>query len=137
MNLRLAEAAISLLGVRFRLHGRDPRTGLDCVGLVGEAMRRAGTEPVLPEGYQLRSISLNALLPFALANRLEPTTHHHEADISLLMVNPVQPHLVIPVPGGVVHAHAGLGRVTFLPGAMPWPMAGAWRLPTSKPSTGN
>ena len=28
----LAEAAAALVGSRFRLHGRDPATGLDCIG---------------------------------------------------------------------------------------------------------
>jgi hypothetical protein len=27
----LANAAAGFLGVRFRLHGRDPATGLDCI----------------------------------------------------------------------------------------------------------
>ncbi|MFM6828852.1 MAG: hypothetical protein ACKOVA_00735 [Novosphingobium sp.] len=44
------------------------------------------------------------------------------------MANPVQPHLVIAVQGGFVHAHAGLGRVTFLPAPLPWPIARQWRL---------
>lgn len=38
------------------------------------------------------------------------------------MANPVQPHLLIVVPGGFVHAHAGLGRVTFLPDPLLWPI---------------
>ncbi len=39
MNADLAAAALNLIGTPFRLHGRDPATGLDCVGLVAEAMR--------------------------------------------------------------------------------------------------
>ena len=33
-----ARAAEALAGARFRLHGRDRSTGLDCVGLVGLAL---------------------------------------------------------------------------------------------------
>lgn len=129
MNAAFVEAAASLIGVRFRLHGRDPATGLDCVGVVAEAMRRAGTEPVVPAGYRLRTISVNSLLPFAQANRFEPAPPA-DADVVLVMVSPIQPHLVVRAAGGFIHAHAGLGKVTFLPGPLPWPTAGGWRVPT-------
>ena len=38
----LARAAAGCLGVRFRLHGRDPATGLDCLGLLGAALVATG-----------------------------------------------------------------------------------------------
>ncbi len=136
MNAELAAAATGLIGVRFRLHGRDPATGLDCVGVVAEAMRRAGIEPVAPAGYRLRTVSVAGLLPFAKANRFEPV-EPAEADVVLAMVSPVQPHLAIRTPGGFVHAHAGLGRVTCLPGALPWPSVGGWRVPISLHTNGN
>lgn len=137
MSPALAAAAASLIGVRFRLHGRDPATGLDCVGLVAEAMRRSGTEPIVPEGYRLRTLTVDSLLPFAKANRLEAAHSAENAEVLLVMVSPVQPHLMISVPGGFIHAHAGIGRVTFLPGNPAWPLAAAWRLPISTPSHGN
>lgn len=135
MNAALADAAASLIGIRFRLHGRDPATGLDCVGMVAEAMRRAGIEPVVPAGYRLRTASVQSLLPFARANRLEPTAPC-DADVLLVMVSPIQPHLVICAPDGFIHAHAGIGRVTFLPGRLPWPAEGAWRVPAFPHRTG-
>lgn len=136
MNEALAAAATGLIGVRFRLQGRDPATGLDCVGVVAEAMRRAGMKPVAPAGYRLRTVSLTGLLPFAEANHFEPV-EPSDADVVLVMVNPVQPHLAIRTCGGFVHAHAGLGRVTYLPGALPWPTAGSWRVPISMHTIGN
>lgn len=136
MNAVFAEAAASLIGVRFRLHGRDPVTGLDCVGVVAEAMRRSGTEPVVPAGYRLRTVSVSGLLPFAQANRFEPA-EPSEADVVLVKVSPIQPHLVIRTSGGFIHAHAGIGRVTFLPGALPWPIARGWQVPASLHSIGN
>lgn len=136
MNAALADAAMSLVGVRFRLHGRDPATGLDCVGVVAEAMRRAGIEPVVPEGYRLRAASVSGLLPFARANQFAPVAPE-TADVVLVMVNPVQPHLAVSTRGGFIHAHAGIGRVTFLPGALPWPVAGGWRVPCPMHTNGN
>lgn len=127
MNADLAAAALALVGTRFRLHGRDPHTGLDCVGLVAEAMRCAGRAPQVPHGYAIRTASLAPFLPFAAANGLVEVPR--DADIVLVMANLVQPHLMIAVPGGFAHAHAGIGRVTFLPGASGWPIARQWRLP--------
>ena len=47
---RVEAAARALVGVRFRLHGRDAVHGLDCVGLVALATGRAA-----PTGYGWRS----------------------------------------------------------------------------------
>lgn len=121
----LAEAALGLVGTPFRLHGRDPATGLDCVGLVAEALRRAGARPVVPEGYRLRTLSVGRWLDFAAPSGLEPVDEG--GDVLLLRVHPVQPHLAVALPGGLVHAHAGFGRVTFLPGPPPWPVERRWR----------
>ena len=43
----IAAAARALVGVPFRLQGRDPALGLDCVGLVGAAMRAAARRATL------------------------------------------------------------------------------------------
>ncbi|WP_338467038.1 peptidoglycan endopeptidase [Novosphingobium sp. ZN18A2] len=125
MNPALAEAALGLVGTPFRLHGRDPSIGLDCVGLVGEAMRRAGFDPSLPEGYRLRVQSVARWLRLAATSGLVPVAR--DGDVILLRTHPLQPHLAVIVPGGIVHAHAGLGRTTFLPGPIPWPVERRWR----------
>lgn len=126
MNVALAEAALRLVGTRFRLHGREPETGLDCVGLVAAAMRGAGYAPHAPEGYSLRSVSVKRWLGHAGLSGLIPA--EAASDVVLCMANPLQPHLLIAVPGGFVHAHAGLGRVSFMPAPLPWPIAAQWQL---------
>ena len=131
MNADLAAAALNLIGTPFRLHGRDPATGLDCVGLVAEAMRRAGFHPVPPGGYGLRALSVDALVPHAGARGRVPVPR--DGDVVLARVSPVQAHLLIAAPDGFVHAHAGLRRVTFLPGPLPWPAPLAWRIPSERP----
>lgn len=126
MNTRLAEVALELVGTRFRLNGRTVEGGLDCVGLVAQALRHAGYSTRPPEGYSLRSISVAQWLHHAEASNLIPVAQ--DGDVILCMVNPVQPHLLIAVPGGYVHAHAGLGRVTFMPAPLSWPIARQWQL---------
>lgn len=50
-------------------------------------------------------------------------------DIVLVRAGPGQMHLMIAVPDGHVHAHAGLGAVVDMPGALPWPELARWRWP--------
>ena len=126
MNRQLAEAALSLTGVPFRLHGRHRKGGLDCVGLVAEAMQLGDHKPSPPHGYSLRSTDVSAWLGHAEASGLEQTTDN--GDVVLCAVSPWQFHLLVRVSGGFVHAHAGLGKVVFLPAPLPWPIAVQWRL---------
>lgn len=128
MNARLAEAALDLVGVRYRLHGRDLARGVDCVGLVALAMDRAGYRVAAPCGYSLRHADVAELTKVALDHGFVGV--EQQGDLVLAMPNPVQPHLLIRTPDGFVHAHAGLRRVTFLPGALPWRVAAEWRLAT-------
>lgn len=130
MSMTLAEAAVSLVGSPFRLHGRDPESGIDCVGLVAAALEMTGRTVHPPRGYSMRTTRIEQFLGAAAASGLEPAVSH--GDIVLVAVHALQPHLLVRVTGGYVHAHATLGRVTFLPEPLPWPVLRQWRLATSK-----
>ncbi|WP_316248986.1 hypothetical protein [Sphingopyxis sp. OPL5] len=54
LGCRAFAAARAMVGVRFRLQGSDPATGLDCVGLVWAAYAVAGKRLVRPGDYPLR-----------------------------------------------------------------------------------
>lgn len=130
-NLRFAGAAAHLVGTPFRLHGRDARTGLDCVGLVGAALTAAGRPAVCPAGYRLRATAVAEMLHFAARNGFDRVTDAsvEGGDLMLVRPAPVQFHLVIAhLAGGFVHAHAGLGRVAIMPAPLPWPIVEHWRL---------
>jgi cell wall-associated NlpC family hydrolase len=126
----LAEAAAGLVGTRFRLHGRDPATGLDCIGLFAAAMASIGRPVLLPNGYALRTRNPGALLPnpeslgfVAASGPIEP------GDVLLLAVGPAQFHLGVAIePEILAHAHAGLRRVVSGPLSRDWRIAGHWRL---------
>ncbi|MCA1662649.1 MAG: NlpC/P60 family protein [Novosphingobium sp.] len=128
----LADAAVALAGTPFRLHGRDSETGVDCVGLVALALQSCGREPVVPEGYSLRALSVAPLLRFAAINGFVQAGRAPLAapgDLLLLRPSPIQAHLAISLgAGGFVHAHASLGRVMVEAGRPPWPVAARWRL---------
>lgn len=126
----VAEAALGLVGCRFRLHGRDPATGLDCIGLVDAGLAAAGARPMTPRGYGLRNVAVDGWLPLATQSGLVAASGPIRAgDILLLALGYAQHHLVIAIDlDSVVHAHAGLRRVVRQPREPAWQIEAAWRL---------
>jgi cell wall-associated NlpC family hydrolase len=127
---QLAIAAEALVGSPFRLHGRDPATGLDCVGVLAAALAAAGDPRQLPNGYTLRSRSLADTTQIAERCGLGPAHGDAEAgDVVIFSVSPCQFHIALAAMGNrFIHAHAGLRRVVAVPGPLPWPIIQHWRL---------
>lgn len=115
-------AALALVGCRFRLHGRDPETGLDCVGVVALA---AGLEA--PRGYALRGGDASAIGSALEKQGLVREREARPGDVLLMRTGPAQLHLGIRTTSGLVHADAGLRRVVERPGAPEWEVLGIWR----------
>lgn len=138
MNARgeaLAAAGLALVGSPFRLHGRDPATGLDCVGLVHAALLAVGAEPVPPRGYGLRNLGVEEWLPLAQHSGLAPVSGQRAAgDVLLIALAHCQHHLVIAADdASVIHAHAGLRTAVRQPFDPAWQVCAHWRLaPTAK-----
>lgn len=109
----LAREAERLVGRPFRLHGRDPHTGLDCIGLFVAAMGLAGSRVIVPTGYTLRISDLSRWLPDPAACDLGPATLPFQpGDVVLLQPGPGQVHLAIAATDlAWIHAHAGQRRV--------------------------
>ena len=127
---RFACEAEALVGADFRLHGRDPATGLDCIGLADAALRRAGAIPAAPKGYTLRNSSIARFLSHAEASGFDRASGPPErGDLLLVRTGPGQVHLMIALGRDrFVHAHAGLRRVVLHLGAQYWPVLHHWRL---------
>ena len=127
---RLATAALTLVGTRFRLHGRDPAHGLDCIGLLHAAMARIEQSIVLPQGYSLRLARLDGWLPDpAQLGFVAATGSLCPGDVLLFAPGPAQFHLAIAAPPrGYVHAHAALRRVVLTPERPAGPVLHRWRL---------
>lgn len=126
----LAAAALGLVGCRFRLYGRDPATGLDCVGLVCAALARCDRRPATPTGYGLRNLAIDDWLPLAEQSglaRAEGTVR--TGDVLLIALGFAQHHLVIAADADrVVHAHAGLRQVVLQPRDPAWRVCAMWRM---------
>lgn len=112
-----------LVGVRFRLHGRDPAHGLDCVGLAALAHGCAA----VPTGYPLRGgdpESFAATIRALGFVRRRATLR--AGDLLLLRPGPMQLHLGLWTGTTLIHADAGIGRVVETPGGPCWPVLSAW-----------
>jgi murein DD-endopeptidase / murein LD-carboxypeptidase len=115
-------AARAHVGTRFRLHGRNPATGLDCVGLAAVALHDAGIKigPV-PTGYGLKDHSAEAIIAMLQQAGLmaapwdSSSNRANIGHIALYHVGARQHHLAIIGPQSAVHAHAGLRRVVESP----------------------
>lgn len=125
----LAEAAERLVGTPFRLHGRDPAQGLDCIGLLSAALAQCGRRIALPSGYSLRLSRIEAWLPDCAAlGFVSARLPFEPGDVVLLQPGPAQFHLAIATrDGGWVHAHAGLRRVVHQPALPLGPILHHWR----------
>ena len=123
----LAQAAQALVGSPFRLHGRDPATGLDCIGVLAAAL---GGRTALPGGYRLKTRGLPELSGVAAACGFKPADGAvAPGDVLMVQVGPCQFHLMIAASAGhFIHAHAGLGRVVLWDAPLEWPVVHHWRL---------
>ncbi len=124
----IVAAARACVGARFRPQGRGAATGLDCVGVALAAAAAIGLRPALPP-YRLGSDG-EALLGTVLAG-LGCVNVAVAAPGDLIEVAPApqRRHLAVMTPAGVVHAHAGLGRVVEGPLDPAWHIVALWRLP--------
>lgn len=128
---RVALEAQALVGTPFRLQGRDPATGIDCIGLVALALQRARGSQVVPtpQDYRLRNRSVDHLLRFADRVGLQSANGPvRRGDIIHTSPGPAQDHLLIAAgPESFVHAHAGLRRVVQSTGTLADPFLHHWR----------
>ncbi|MBX7458902.1 C40 family peptidase [Qipengyuania sp. 1NDH17] len=127
---RFANHAEQLEGTLFRFHGRNPETGLDCIGLAACALERAGVKSDAPSGYLLRNSDISRHLEKILDAGFAPVTGKPlRGDILLVRPGPSQQHLLIALgKHRFVHAHAGLRRVVIQTGLSGWSILHHWRL---------
>lgn len=114
----LALAALRLVGTPFRLHGRAPESGLDCIGVIVAALRADGRECELPTGYRLRTGEWPSADDWAQRHGFAPMSGPFLAgDVLMTKPGPAQLHLAIvsPDPAHVVEAHASLRKVVLGP----------------------
>ena len=125
METDYAARARALVGTRFRLQGRGAE-GLDCIGVVlatfglpTECVRRNYSFKGNHDAEARRCIAVH--FRGVSRNQMRP------GDLLLVKVAADQLHLAIRTVAGVVHAHAGIGRVVETPGLPDGELVGAYR----------
>ncbi len=123
----IVAGARACVGTQFRVQGRLPSVGLDCVGVVVCAAAAAGIRLADMADYSLRGEQARRLAA-ALAGwrRVERGT---AGDVLVVAPAVGARHVGVMTAGGLVHAHAGLRRVVEGPVDPDWRVIGLWRLP--------
>lgn len=112
------------MGVPYRLHGRNPAFGLDCVGLVAHSLSESGgILPVIPP-YGLRNSRYGFVTNLAQNAGFEAVTDDFRCgDFLCAIPGPAQLHLLIVLgPKLLVHADAGRRQVVRIMAPLPWPV---------------
>lgn len=122
MSIRAIARARSMLGARFRLHGRNS-SGIDCVGLIGFAFKESG----LPSGYALRTADAAIVASYLRDARFRKRRLLKPGSVLLLDAGPAQLHLGLWTGESLIHADANLRRVVETPGLPRWPILSIWR----------
>lgn len=133
----LARAVEALVGRPFRLHGRSPETGLDCIGLIAAGLDAIGVRAAFPSGYSIRTRDFPALARIAAGHGFQTADGESKpGDVHFVRSGPGQLHAIIAATrrDTFVEAHAGIGRVILRPGPITEPILQRWRLAT--PSRG-
>jgi lipoprotein Spr len=122
-------AARAGLGTRFRPQGRLIGVGLDCVGVALLAAAGAGLQlgPVPP--YALGGDHVDLLAATLRQLGLRRVRRSRPADLVEYALAPGHRHLALITDCGILHAHAGLGRVVEGPAPCDWPVMACWALP--------
>src|SRR3546814_12107890 len=96
-----------MVGVRFRPQGKDPVTGLDCVGLVWAAYAAAGRRLVRPANYPLRGWRLERIEgALVVADFVRADDATRDGDVALIGHPAAQYHPGLTGPETFINAHA-------------------------------
>ena len=117
----IVAAARAGIGSRFRAHGREPRFGMDCVGVAAFAFGRQ-----VAGDYPLRGGTAERIAARIMGLGLARVARAEAGDLLLVNGGAGQWHLAIATGEGFVHACARLGRVVETPG-LPGPVAAVFR----------
>jgi murein DD-endopeptidase / murein LD-carboxypeptidase len=128
----IVAAVRACVGTRFRSQGRTPGLGLDCVGVALVAAGAAGMSGIRVPAYALGGDHEARMTDFLAGVGCLPVVDAEAGDMLVIAPSQRLRHIAVMTPFGVVHAHAGLGRVVEGPIDRDWAVLGAWRLPGAR-----
>lgn len=122
-------AARAGIGTRFRPQGRVPGLGLDCIGVALLAAAGVGVRlPALP-AYALGGDHDTLLTETCRLVGMRRVRRGKAGDLIVFQLTAGHAHVAVLSETGIIHAHAGLGRVVEGPLPDDWPVVALWRLP--------
>jgi cell wall-associated NlpC family hydrolase len=126
---QIAQRADELVGCPFKLHGRNPDVGIDCVGVVAAALAKHCGTLVIPHDYAMRGDYMERISSIFDRDCFGSIVGGTVQSGDVILCRPAcgQLHFAVIATGGAVHAHAGLRRVVLTPLPLPWPVVGHWR----------
>lgn len=124
-------AARSGVGTCFRPQGRTPGLGLDCIGVALLAAAGAGASV---EAGDIPAYALSGDHDCLVSDTLRrlgcrKVRQARPGDLVEYALAPGRRHLAVASEAGIIHAHAGLGRVVEGPAPGDWPVSAMWALP--------
>ena len=135
MTAVYAERARALAGCRFRPQGRDPRAGLDCVGVIVATFGLPAGE--VRRNYRIRGPHKREIESGLKGDfRKVARSDARPGDVLVIAIADDQLHLAVRTERGFVHADARLRKVVETPGMPPWPIVGVWRRRSRQSSRG-
>jgi len=126
---RAIAAARSGLGTPFRPQGRVPGLGLDCIGVALLAAAGAGVAVGRLPAYALSGDHGQLLAQTMAALGCRQVRRGRPGDLVEYRLAPRHRHLAVLTETGIIHAHAGLGRVVEGPAPHDWAVVDIWALP--------
>lgn len=102
-------AARKYLDVRWKHQGRNPASGLDCLGLIVQVAKDLGVKPQDATDYT-RTPDARRLMA-ELESQLLRVSQYQIGDILLMRMGTNPQHLCIVTDKGIIHAHANVRRV--------------------------
>lgn len=116
IGARAWACAETLVGVRFRLQGRSPESGLDCAGLIVAAYAGADVRLDAIDTYALRGFPLDdALAHLDGTGFVRVACPVQPGDVALFALPARQLHFALLAPDRLIHADAALRRVVAAP----------------------
>ena len=109
----LVNAAIDMIGTPFHAQGRSPGVGLDCIGLIVCAAKKAGFEAEDQTAYPMQP---NGMLKPILEKHLIRVIGEPQAgDVLLMAFNGTEPHHVALYIGNhmIIHAYNQARKVSM------------------------
>lgn len=123
---QIVARARMLIGTRFRPQGRDPSTGLDCVGVILRAFEIEPSE--VRRNYRIRGQHLREIHSEASRRLARISVEQRQpGDLLCFELADDQLHLGVECGTSFIHADAGLRRVVETPGPARWPLVGVFR----------